>query len=466
MDSWFPSLKIYNRNGQLYTSVDAELMLAYKESEVGQILHEGINEAGSTASFTAVGHLVRHPRRADDPALHLLFDVRVPAHRRRPLGGGRPDGARLRARRHRGPHHADRRGPAARRRAFAAAGLHQSRGGGLRPGVRLRDRPHRARAGCAGCTATNPENIFYYITLYNEPYVQPAEPDGLDVEGAAAGHLPLPAPPRRSAPASRRSWCPVSPCPRRCGRRSCWPTNGTWPADVWSVTTWGELNRDGVGDREGTTAPSRTPGRRAVHHQGAGRRGGAGGRGVGLDARGARADPAVGARHLHHAGHRRVRLLRHPAGGAPRTSTPTPSRSWWPCWRAWPATASIDSSVAVDAARKYQIDDVDGGAGVRRPTPGVRLPRARRARGWRRTSPDDSGVAFRRGRQSLSIAAAASTLEVLETVPRLRCCGGSSSTRARWPPRRCMRWRTGCRSSPSWKPRSAPACSWWCRPRW
>ncbi|WP_280451073.1 pyruvate dehydrogenase (acetyl-transferring), homodimeric type, partial [Nocardia cyriacigeorgica] len=39
MDSWFPSLKIYNRNGQLYTSVDAELMLAYKESTVGQILH-------------------------------------------------------------------------------------------------------------------------------------------------------------------------------------------------------------------------------------------------------------------------------------------------------------------------------------------------------------------------------------------------------------------------------------------
>jgi len=55
MDSWFPSLKIYNRNGQLYTAVDADLMLAYKESEIGQILHEGINEAGSVASFTAVG---------------------------------------------------------------------------------------------------------------------------------------------------------------------------------------------------------------------------------------------------------------------------------------------------------------------------------------------------------------------------------------------------------------------------
>ena len=108
MDSWFPSLKIYNRNGQLYTAVDAELMLAYKESEIGQILHEGINEAGSTASFTAVGTSYCHPRRADDPDLHLLFDVRVPAHRRRVVGGGRSDGPRLRARRHGGPHHADR----------------------------------------------------------------------------------------------------------------------------------------------------------------------------------------------------------------------------------------------------------------------------------------------------------------------------------------------------------------------
>ena len=55
MDSMFPTQKIYNPNGQQYTSVDAELMLAYKESEQGQILHEGINEAGSVASFTAAG---------------------------------------------------------------------------------------------------------------------------------------------------------------------------------------------------------------------------------------------------------------------------------------------------------------------------------------------------------------------------------------------------------------------------
>ena len=55
LDSLFSSHKIYNPAGQRYTSVDRELMLAYKESESGVILHEGINEAGSTASFTAVG---------------------------------------------------------------------------------------------------------------------------------------------------------------------------------------------------------------------------------------------------------------------------------------------------------------------------------------------------------------------------------------------------------------------------
>ena len=55
MDAMFPSQKIFNQQGQLYTAVDRELLLSYKESEAGQILHEGINEAGSMASFAAAG---------------------------------------------------------------------------------------------------------------------------------------------------------------------------------------------------------------------------------------------------------------------------------------------------------------------------------------------------------------------------------------------------------------------------
>ncbi len=55
MDAYFPTAKIYNPNGQHYTSVDRELLLAYKESPQGQILHVGINEAGAFAAFTAAG---------------------------------------------------------------------------------------------------------------------------------------------------------------------------------------------------------------------------------------------------------------------------------------------------------------------------------------------------------------------------------------------------------------------------
>ena len=55
MDSLFPTAKIYNPNGQRYTAVDRALMLAYKESAQGQLLHTGINEAGSMAAFTAAG---------------------------------------------------------------------------------------------------------------------------------------------------------------------------------------------------------------------------------------------------------------------------------------------------------------------------------------------------------------------------------------------------------------------------
>ncbi len=55
MDSFFPTAKIYNPHGQQYAAVDRALFLTYKESEQGQILHTGINEAGSMAAFTAAG---------------------------------------------------------------------------------------------------------------------------------------------------------------------------------------------------------------------------------------------------------------------------------------------------------------------------------------------------------------------------------------------------------------------------
>ena len=53
MDSMFPSQKIFNTLGQNYTAVDHDMLLSYKESTQGQLLHTGITEAGSVAAYTA-----------------------------------------------------------------------------------------------------------------------------------------------------------------------------------------------------------------------------------------------------------------------------------------------------------------------------------------------------------------------------------------------------------------------------
>jgi pyruvate dehydrogenase E1 component len=55
MDSMFREFGIYSSVGQLYESVDAGMLLSYNETKDGQILEEGITEAGSTASLFAAG---------------------------------------------------------------------------------------------------------------------------------------------------------------------------------------------------------------------------------------------------------------------------------------------------------------------------------------------------------------------------------------------------------------------------
>ena len=110
-------------------------------------------------------NVVCDARRADDPGLHLLFDVRFPAHRRQLLGRRRPDGPRLRIGGDRRPDHPDRRGVAARRRPLPAAGLDQPGGGGLRPGLRLRDSPHRRERSVADVRGEPGERLLLHHHL-------------------------------------------------------------------------------------------------------------------------------------------------------------------------------------------------------------------------------------------------------------------------------------------------------------
>ena len=95
------------------------------------------------------GHVVLQPRRPDDPVLHLLLDVRLPAGRRPRLGRRRQPHARVPARRHRGPDDAQRRGPAARGRPLAPAERDDPELRLLRPDVRLRARRDHPRGPAA-----------------------------------------------------------------------------------------------------------------------------------------------------------------------------------------------------------------------------------------------------------------------------------------------------------------------------
>ena len=194
MESLFREFRIYSALGQKYTPVDHEVLMSYAEAVDGQILEEGITEAGAMASFLAAGTALRHAPGADDPVLHLLLDVRLPAHRRPGLGLRRRARPRLPARRHRRAHHPERRGAAARGRPLAGARLHQSGLPGLRPGLGLRGRDDRAGRPAADARGGRGSLLLHHA-------VQRELHDAGDAGGRARGDppraLPLPAQPAR-----------------------------------------------------------------------------------------------------------------------------------------------------------------------------------------------------------------------------------------------------------------------------
>ncbi len=124
MEGLFRSIGIYNPLGQLYTPQDADQMMYYKESTDGQVSAGGHQRSRRHGRLDRGGDLLFQPRRADDPVLHLLLDVRLSADRRPGLGRGRQPCARLHAGRDRRADDAERRGAAARGRAQPHPRLH------------------------------------------------------------------------------------------------------------------------------------------------------------------------------------------------------------------------------------------------------------------------------------------------------------------------------------------------------
>ena len=314
MDALFPTLKIYNPKGQNYLSVDRELMLSYKEATNGQILHEGIDEAGSVASFAAVGSSYSTHDQPMIPVyiFYSMFGFQRTADSFWLAGDQMVRGFVM--------------GATAGRTTLNGEGLQHEDGHShiiamTNPAVVAYDPAYAyeigyiVQDGLRRMYGEDSENVFFYITLYNEPYVMPPQPEGLDVDGLLRGMYLL-NPSTAEHPLKAQILASGVGVPWALKAQGMLAEQWGVAADVWSVTSWTELRKDGLAsDKHNLFEPTGEPTRalrddapRGPARPGRGR--------LGLHARPARPDPQVGPGRLRHPGHRRVRHVRHPRGAA------------------------------------------------------------------------------------------------------------------------------------------------------
>ncbi|MEY3587129.1 MAG: pyruvate dehydrogenase (acetyl-transferring), homodimeric type [Actinomycetota bacterium] len=244
MDAFFPTAKIYNPNGQKYMSVDRDLLLSYKEANNGQILHTGINEAGSMAAFTASGTSYATHGQPIIPiyVFYSMFGFQRTADQVWLAGDQMARGFMI--------------GATAGRTTLTGEGLQHADGHSLviastNAAVVAYDPAygyeiaHITKAGLERMYGGNhPDpNVMYYLTVYNEPMLQPAEPENVDVEGILRGmHLISKNPADGHKAQILASGVSVPWALEAQQLLLEWGVS----ADVWSVTSWGELRRDGL----------------------------------------------------------------------------------------------------------------------------------------------------------------------------------------------------------------------------
>ena len=271
MDSLFPTAKIYSPHGQSYDAVDRKLLLSYKESERGQILHEGISEAGAMASVIAASTSYATHGQPMIPVyvFYSMFGWQRTGDQMWALGDQLGRGFLL--------------GATAGRTTLTGEGLQHNDGHSMllasvspacvaydaawayELSYIVRDALRRMYGG----TKEHPhgEDVFYYLTVYNEPYVQPPEP--ADYPGgsealergilrglyrySAAPDLP-PTDGEGGAGGGERPTARILAS----GVAGRWALEAQrllaedWgvAAETWSATSWTELRRDAVACEE------------------------------------------------------------------------------------------------------------------------------------------------------------------------------------------------------------------------
>jgi len=262
LDPLFKEVGIYASMGQGYEPVDSDLVLSYREAQDGQVLEEGITEAGAVASLQVA---------ATSYATHGL--PLIPFYIFYSMFGFQRTGDQFWAL-------ADERG-----RGFvmgATAGRTTLMGEGLQhddghshllasviPNIRAYDPAYAyelaaiVREGIDRMY-TKGEDVFYYVTLYNENYPMPKRPDGLTDEQIAGGIYRLLDAPTLGA-AARVDGPPVrlvgsgSILQQIVGARDLLAERGI-AAEVYSATSFQRLRVDGLAtDRWNRLNPGEKP---------------------------------------------------------------------------------------------------------------------------------------------------------------------------------------------------------------
>ena len=320
MQSLFRQVAIYSPHGQLYEPEDKDELLYYKEAKDGQILEEGITEAGAISSWIAA---------ATSYSSHgvpmLPFYIFYSCFGFQRIGDLVWAAADSRSR-------GFLLGATAGRTTLSGEGLQHEDGSshilfstvpncvaydpafGYEVTVIIRDGMRRM--------LENQEDVFYYVTVMNENYVHPAMPKGAE-EGILKGMYRI-----REGRGSRGEGRGKKGYPAvqllgsgtilREVLAAAEMLEADWKvaADVWSVTSFTELRRDGMGvERWNRLHPDAKP-KQSWVEQCLEKTCGPGHRGQRLHAQPRRPDPHLGAAPVHRARHRRLRPQRRPCGAA------------------------------------------------------------------------------------------------------------------------------------------------------
>ncbi|OFW10321.1 MAG: pyruvate dehydrogenase (acetyl-transferring), homodimeric type, partial [Acidobacteria bacterium RIFCSPLOWO2_02_FULL_59_13] len=243
MDSLFRQFGIYASQGQLYKPVDSDVFLYYREIKDGQILEEGITEAGSMASFFAAGTAYATHGINTIPffCFYSMFGFQRIGDLIWATADARGKGFLM--------------GGTAGRTTLAGEGLQHQDGHSL---VLASTVPTLATYDPAFAYETaaivqdgirrmyeNQEDLFYYITMYNENYVMPPMPEGVR-EGILKGIYRFRA--AEKAEGRPRAQLFGSGALLREALRAQQILDQQFgvAADVWSVTSYNLLRRDAL----------------------------------------------------------------------------------------------------------------------------------------------------------------------------------------------------------------------------